>query len=65
MHGDRDIVIPQRFGRQLFEAANEPKEGFWPHGVGHNDVFDHGGFEKALEFIGRTLSVSVNEAPAG
>ena len=65
MHGDSDTVIPQRFGRQLFDAANEPKQGFWPHGLGHNDIFDHGGFETALEFIGRTLNVPVSAAPTG
>jgi fermentation-respiration switch protein FrsA (DUF1100 family) len=60
MHGDRDYVIPQRFGRRLYDAANEPKEGFWPSGVGHNDVFDNGGFAAALEFIHRAM-----EVPAG
>ena len=45
MHGDRDSVIPQHFGRQLFDAANPPKEGFWPRGLGHNDIFDNGGFD--------------------
>jgi hypothetical protein len=58
-------VIPQRFGRQLFAAANEPKQGFWPHGLGHNDIFDHGGFETALQFIGRTLNVPVSAARTG
>jgi fermentation-respiration switch protein FrsA (DUF1100 family) len=64
MHGDRDVVIPQRLGRQLFEAANEPKEGFWPHGLGHNDIFDNGGFDTALEFVERTMSGRA-ERPAG
>jgi fermentation-respiration switch protein FrsA (DUF1100 family) len=57
MHGDGDTVIPQHFGLQLFEAANQPKEGFWPHGLGHNDIFDNGGFDAALEFIRRALAV--------
>jgi hypothetical protein len=56
MHGDRDFVIPQRFGRQLFEAANQPKEGFWPRGLGHDDLFDNGGFDAAVAFIRRTLN---------
>ena len=59
MHGDADTVIPQRFGRRLFEAASSPKEGFWPHGLGHNDIFDNGGFDTALEFIRRTMNVPV------
>ena len=53
MHGDSDDVIPQRFGRALFDAANEPKEGSWPRGIGHHDVFDNGGFTKARAFIER------------
>ena len=57
MHGDADTIIPQRFGRRLFEAANSPKEGFWPHGLGHNDIFDNGGFDAALDFIRRTMNV--------
>ncbi len=53
MHGDADWAIPQRFGRRLFEAANHPKEGFWPEGIGHNDIFDNGGFAAARDFIDR------------
>jgi fermentation-respiration switch protein FrsA (DUF1100 family) len=60
MHGNRDYVIPQRFGRRLYDAANEPKEGYWPSGVGHNDVFESGGLATALDFIRRTLRI-----PAG
>jgi len=65
MHGDRDSVIPQQLGRRLFDAANLPKEGFWPNGLGHNDIFDNGGFDTALEFIRRTMNVPVDtQAPA-
>jgi uncharacterized protein len=53
MHGDSDYVIPQAFGRRLFEAANQPKEGFWPKGIGHTDIFDNGGFTTARDFIDR------------
>jgi fermentation-respiration switch protein FrsA (DUF1100 family) len=56
MHGDVDWAIPQRFGRQLFEAANQPKDGFWPEGIGHNDIFDNGGFTHARDFINRHWS---------
>jgi fermentation-respiration switch protein FrsA (DUF1100 family) len=53
MHGDSDWIIPQRMGRRLFEAANEPKEGFWPQGIGHQDIFDNGGFTTARDFVER------------
>jgi fermentation-respiration switch protein FrsA (DUF1100 family) len=64
MHGDRDSVVPQRFGRRLFDAANEPKQGFWPRGLGHNDIFDNGGFDTALAFIERTMGVPVETQKA-
>jgi uncharacterized protein len=56
MHGEADEVIPQTFGRRLFDAANEPKEGFWPKMAGHNSIFDLGGFVTAAEFIERRVS---------
>jgi fermentation-respiration switch protein FrsA (DUF1100 family) len=55
MHGDRDRVIPQSQGLELYTAANEPKEGFWPNGVGHNDLFDRGGFAAAHDFVERRI----------
>lgn len=57
MHDDDDHVIPQRFGRELFDGANQPKEGFWSTGVGHDNVFDNGGFDVAVDFIRRALCV--------
>ena len=65
MHGDRDFTIPQRFGRRLFEAANQPKQGFWPQGLGHSDIFDNGGFATALEFIRSTMKLPVDAIVAG
>lgn len=53
MHGEADSVIPQSFGKRLFEAANEPKEGFWPTLAEHHSIFDLGGFLTAREFIDR------------
>jgi hypothetical protein len=48
-------VIPQALARRLYAAANEPKEGFWPSGVGPNDLFDGGGFAAARDFIERRI----------
>jgi fermentation-respiration switch protein FrsA (DUF1100 family) len=55
MHGEADDVIPQSYGHRLFDAANEPKEGFWPKLAGHNSIFDLGGFQTAAEFIERRV----------
>ena len=56
MHGGRDDVVPQSLGRRLYAAANEPKEGFWPTGLGHHDLCDNGGFAAARDFIERRLA---------
>ncbi|HKO41996.1 MAG TPA: alpha/beta hydrolase [Pyrinomonadaceae bacterium] len=36
VHGDPDSVIPTEHGRELFEAANEPKKLLIYSGAGHN-----------------------------
>jgi fermentation-respiration switch protein FrsA (DUF1100 family) len=54
LHGDRDSIVPYRFGRKLFEAANEPKEFYTITGADHNDTYIVGGkpyFDKLDEFI--------------
>jgi fermentation-respiration switch protein FrsA (DUF1100 family) len=38
IHGDRDRVINLRLGRELFDAAPEPKEFFLVPGAGHEDL---------------------------
>ncbi|MGH9721963.1 MAG: alpha/beta hydrolase [Bryobacteraceae bacterium] len=43
MHGDRDEVIPYDLGRDLFDAANEPKSFWTLQGAGHNDLLDVAG----------------------
>jgi fermentation-respiration switch protein FrsA (DUF1100 family) len=42
-HGDRDTIVPIRFGRQLFEAAVAPKEFVTLVGAEHNDTYIVGG----------------------
>ena len=43
IHGDRDNVIPVEFGREVYDAAAEPKELLLLPGAGHNDILDVGG----------------------
>ncbi len=38
VHGERDRVIPARFGKRLFAAAREPKELLLHPDAGHNDL---------------------------
>lgn len=55
LHGEGDTITPARFGRQLFEAAAEPKEArFFPAG-GHIDLDEHGATEAVLDFVARQL----------
>lgn len=55
MHGERDRVVPIRFGRALFEAAPEPKE-FWVHrDAGHETLAQFGAFEAVLSFLQRRI----------
>lgn len=55
-HGERDSVVPVRFGRALFAAAREPKEATWHPRAGHNDLYDHGAAQAAIDFIERRLA---------
>jgi uncharacterized protein len=51
LHGELDSVVPVAMGRRLYTAAKEPKRiELFPRG-GHNDLFDHGAWEKAEIFL--------------
>ena len=43
-------------------AADGPKTGFWPEGVGHKDIFDRGGFEAARDFIESSVTPALTPA---
>lgn len=52
LHGDKDSVVPLRFGQSLFDAALEPKEMIEVAGAGHVELFEHGPVvERVLGFI--------------
>lgn len=51
MHGDADGVVRQSHGKRLFEAAKEPKTGFWPAGGGHSNLEQFGLFEAVNAFL--------------
>ena len=56
IHGERDSLIPIGIGRELFEAAREPKEWFPLPGADHNDLPWIGGrayLEKIDAFLRR------------
>ncbi len=43
IHGASDEVIPYGMGKELFEAANEPKRFWAVEGAGHNDIVEAAG----------------------
>jgi len=54
VHGDRDRIVPYEQGRELFEAAPEPKSFYSIAGAGHNDTYLVGGngyFNAIADFI--------------
>jgi uncharacterized protein len=53
MHGERDQVIPIRYGRELFQAASEPKEARWFAEGNHTNFDDYGGPAAVLDFLKR------------
>ena len=55
LHGERDRVVPVRYGRALFDAAPEPKEGWFAPDAGHEDLPRYGSLDVAVAFITRRL----------
>jgi fermentation-respiration switch protein FrsA (DUF1100 family) len=53
LHGERDRVVPARFGHALFAAAPEPKEGWFPPDGGHEDLARFGALDAVFDFIKR------------
>lgn len=56
LHGERDRVVPMRFGRALFEAAPEPKEFWFAREAGHDDLAQFGALEAVRSFIERRVT---------
>ena len=55
VHGERDVIIPARFGKALFDRAVEPKEARFLPDAGHNDLHEHGIAQIVMEFAERHL----------
>ena len=47
-HGDCDEIVPFALGKQLFNAAQQPKRFFRAQGAHHNDVFAAAGLIDAI-----------------
>jgi hypothetical protein len=62
LHGTHDTFIRSDYSRQLFEAANEPKQLCLIEGADHNDIWDVGG-KKYLDAISTFLDSSFPSLP--
>lgn len=51
LHGEKDNVIPIRYGRRLYEAANSPKEGVFYKDLGHDEFFHPEAILAAKNFV--------------
>jgi hypothetical protein len=54
IHSRGDRVVPYRLGRELFDAASEPKRFYEVVGAGHNETWLVGGdsyFQTLSKFI--------------
>jgi fermentation-respiration switch protein FrsA (DUF1100 family) len=51
LHGEQDEVIPVEMGQRVYRAANDPKRIELFRQGGHNDLFDHGAWEKMQAFL--------------
>jgi uncharacterized protein len=51
LHGEQDEVIPADMGRRVYRAANDPKRIELVRGGGHNNLFDHGAWERMRDFL--------------
>jgi uncharacterized protein len=55
LHGGRDVIVPDRFSRALFDAAPEPKEAWFAADAGHEDLAGFGALDQVVLFIERHL----------
>jgi len=53
LHGEKDQVVPVKFGRKLFAAANEPKQVEYVPEAGHNDVYNLRVQQLVLNFLAK------------
>ena len=55
LHGERDRVVPVRYGRALLDAAPEPKDGWFAPDAGHEDLARYGAMDVVVAFIEHRL----------
>jgi uncharacterized protein len=51
LQGGLDTIVAPALGRELFQAASEPKELWVAPEAGHNDLMEHGAAEAVVAFV--------------
>jgi len=51
IHGEKDKTTAVRFGRMLYDAANEPKRAHFIAEAGHTDLMHHGFAKAVTDFL--------------
>jgi len=51
IHGQKDMVIPYRYGKKLYDAAGEPKMLLSYPAAGHNDLADFGAAQDVMNYL--------------
>jgi fermentation-respiration switch protein FrsA (DUF1100 family) len=54
IHGDRDDIVPIALGREVFDAARDPKSFYVIEGADHNNTYHIGGrayFQRLKQFV--------------
>jgi fermentation-respiration switch protein FrsA (DUF1100 family) len=58
IHGERDTVVPVKYGRRLFDAAREPKKAVFFPNAQHNDIFAAEAVRTVLQFLREDAGLS-------
>jgi uncharacterized protein len=68
VHGSRDRLVPPTMGRELYEAASEPRQWFEVQGADHNNAFSVGGapyFDRLAAFVLEVTGEATEGASTG
>ncbi|MAI11160.1 MAG: hypothetical protein CBD27_01980 [Rhodospirillaceae bacterium TMED167] len=60
IHGEKDRVVPWKFGRALFDLAPEPKSFLSMPNASHNNLYEFGVASKVIDFITKNKDRPLN-----
>ena len=60
IHGERDRIVPWKFGRALFDLAPEPKSFISMPIASHNNLYEFGTAAEVIEFMKQNNKIRPN-----